>query len=373
MSHLLHSVRAVPYLLVCLALFVGACTGKTMNPTAPSATTPAGSVGLNTDGSSLKVSAPAQQSPINGFRFASQAPVVLVLGNSTGSFAGGLALTYQFEVLTPGGQIVYTSPLVPQGAGTTSHTVAIQLEGEAPYVWRARAYYQGISGPVTANASFFAPPTDGFLKDSALYDPLINGKTVGEIHGAVQFIPGVGAKMVDFHSWIRYHFRIALREGEYSALVSGVETNTEGAKTRIFAMAEGDGDVTDNPGRMTVEKRGDGPTGGIAWRFLTSDGEGVDTVGAERVVREFNADETYFWEADWRRNFFNVRIVRGGVNGIEHYNFGKQYHGFYEPEGHTVYAGGGPARGGPENQTVPGMIIRQIWVAADPRPTYANK
>jgi len=373
MHHLLQQVRVSPYVVFCLAAGLSACSGQSMNPTSPSVTTPAGVVGVNPDGSSLKVTAPAPQSPVNDVRLAAQTPVTLVVSNSTGNYSSNIPLAYQFEVLTPAGQLVYVSPLVPQGATTTSHVVGINLDGEAPYLWQARAVYQGIAGPVNNRSSFFAPPTDGFLKASELYDPLINGKTVGEIHGVVFFIPGVGVKLDTFDSWIRYHFAVPLREGEYSALVSGVETNTEGAKTRIFAMAEGDGDVTDNPGRMTVEKRGEGPTGGIAWRFLTSDGEGVDTVGEERVVREFNPNETYFWEADWRHSFFNVRILRGGANGPEHYNFGKPYGGFYAPEGHTLYAGGGPARGGPGNQTVPGMIIRQIWVSNAPRPTYANK
>jgi len=110
-------------------------------------------------------------------------------------------------------------------------------------------------------------------------------------------------------------------------------------------MAEGYGDVTENPGRMTVEKRGDGPTGGIAWRFITSSDQ-IETVGAERVVREFDANRTYFWEASWRNNFFNVLIRLDGANGPEHYGMGKPYEGFYHPEPHVVYAGGGPARGG---------------------------
>ena len=57
-----------------------------------------------------------------------------------------------------------------------------------------------------------------------------------------------------------------------SALVTNIATNTEGGKTKIFSMAQGYGDLTANSRRMTVEKRGDGPTGGIAWRFLTNDG-----------------------------------------------------------------------------------------------------
>ena len=38
-----------------------------------------------------------------------------------------------------------------------------------------------------------------------------------------------------------------------------------------------------------------------------------------------------------------------------------------------VYLGGGPARGGLDGQTVPGMIIRQVWVSQRPRPDFANR
>ena len=61
------------------------------------------------------------------------------------------------------------------------------------------------------------------------------------------------------------------------------------------------------------------------------------------------------------------------MTGQNIYNFGKPYDGFYRPEPHVVYAGGGPARAGLEAQTVPGMIIRQIWVSERPRPAFANK
>ena len=141
----------------------------------------------------------------------------------------------------------------------------------------------------------------------------------------------------------------------------------------IFSMAAGYSDLTVNPRRMTVEKRGDNPTGGIAFRFLTNNGDGVDTIGAERVVRQFDPSLTYFWEADWHAPFFRLRINEGGVNGRNIYDFGKRYAGFYRAVPHVVYLGGGPARGGPESQTVPGMVIRQVWVSERPRPAFANK
>ena len=85
-------------------------------------------------------------------------------------------------------------------------------------------------------------------------------------------------------------------------------------------------------------------------------------------MRQFDPNLTYFWEADWRDGFFRVRINEGGVAGRNIYDFGKPYGGFYRPEPHVVYLGGGPARGGPQGQTVPGMVIRQVWVSQRPRP-----
>jgi hypothetical protein len=235
-----------------------------------------------------------------------------------------------------------------------------------------RAEYQGNTGPYSTLASFIAPRPKGYINGSELYDPLTDGTTVGRIHGPVTFIPNVGARLESFDSWISYELPVPLQNGEYSALMTGMDTNTEGNKTRVIAMAEGYGDVSDNPARMTVEKRGDNPPGAIAWRFITSNDQ-IDTIGEERVVREFDAGQVYFWEADWRNNYFNVMIRIGGVTGPIHYNFGKRYGGFYRPEQHVIYAGGGPARGGPESQTVPGMIIRQIWVSERPRPSWANQ
>ena len=210
---------------------------------------------------------------------------------------------------------------MPAGAGTTSRTVTADLDSEAPYQWRVRPEYQGTAGPWSARAAFVSPPSEGYIKGGELYDPLINGKTIGTIVGPVTFIPGVGVRLETFDSRIVYELPEPVEDGELSALVTNLSTNSEGGKTKIFSMAQGYGDLTVNSHRMTVEKRGDAPTGGIAWRFLTNAEDGVDTIGAERVVREFNPSLTYFWEADWRDGFFRVRINEGGVSGTQHLRF----------------------------------------------------
>jgi hypothetical protein len=355
---------------LCTLAVAAACNKKAATPASPSASEQVTGE-ANADGSTLKATVPTLQSPINGVRLTAQEPVVLVIGNSTTPFLS-VPLLYRFEVTNAAGAVV-EDVVVPGGAGSTSHTVAAALDSEAPHQWRARPEYQGTAGPWTAKAAFVSPPSEGYLKGAELYDPLINGKTVGTIVGPVTFIPGVGVRLETFGSRIVYELPEPLEDGELSALVTNVETNTEGGKTKIFAMAQGYGDLTANVRRMTVEKRGDAPPGAIAWRFLPSDGQGVDTVGAERVVRQFNPALTYFFEADWRDGFFNLRIDEGGVGVRNIYNFGKRYNGFYRPVPHVVYLGGGPARGGLDGQTVPGMVIRQVWVSQRPRPTFANK
>jgi hypothetical protein len=354
-----------------LSMAAAACSKKAATPASPSAAEQV-SAEANADGSTLKAPAPTLQSPINGVRLEGFDPIVLTIGNSSATYLPNTPLSYRFEVINAAGAVI-ESVVVAGGSGTTSHTIAAELESEANYQWRARPELQGTAGPWSAMAAFVSPQSQGYLRGGELYDPLTNGKTIGTIVGPVTFIPGVGVRLEGFGSRIVYEMPEPVEDGELSALVTNVATNTEGDKTKIFSMAQGYGDLTANPRRMTVEKRGDSPTGGIAWRFLTNNGDGVDTVGAERVVREFNPSLTYFFEADWRDGFFNVRIDEGGVGQRNIYNFGKPYEGFYRPEPHVVYLGGGPARGGPTGQTVPGMIIRQVWLSNRPRPAFANK
>lgn len=357
--------------VLCVAALAIACGKSSPAPTSPSAIVPSDPLAVG-DGT-LKVTAPTPVSPINGQK--PDQELLLVARNATTLYAGSIPLSYVFQILTPAGATVHTSAAVPGGtSGTTSYNpgTSVSLTADQPYQWRVRAEFQGNTGPWSTAASFIAPRPHGYIQGSELYDPLTDGTTVGTIHGPVTFIPGVGARLEAFESWISYQLPQPLEDGEYSALITGTPTNTEGNKTRVFAMAEGYGDVSDNPARMTVEKRGDNPPGSIAWRFITS-ADQIDTIGGERVVVETDENETYFWEAVWRCCRFNVRIVKGGVNGTVLYNFGKDYKGFYRPDPHVIYAGGGPARGGPTSQTVPGMIIRQIWVSERPRPSFANE
>lgn len=369
-----HSLAAPVLTLACATLFASACSRPSASMSAPSGTASVG-LAVNPDGSSLKFSAPTVVSPVNGARFDALATVTLVLGNSTGVYASGVALEYRFEVLNTAGAVVHASPLVPQGSGaTTSYVLPGDiLEGEVAYTWQARAVYQLITGPVSSRASFFAPPTDGYVKGNELYDPLIKGTTVGEIHGPVQFIPGVGVKLLSEASYIQYTLPQQLVEGEMSALVTNMSviSSTEDPKLRIFTMREGDAAINDNIYRMSVDKRGNGA---IAWRFISGPGPYIETVGREREVYSFHEALTYFVQATWRGGFFNVLFKEDGVNGTTIYNFGKPYQGIYQPLPHNVFIGS-PYRSGDRGDasSLEDEIVRQVWVSPRPRPAFANK
>lgn len=357
---------------VCALALAVACSKQSSTPASPTATAPT-DADANPDGSNLKVTAPTPQSPNNNIR-PSTPQITLVVGNVTAKFTTDVPLTYTFRVFNAAGTLVHQAGNVPSGAGTTAYSIpsTVTLQGETTHTWDARAEGGGSFGPWSARGSFIAPVNDGYLRGAELYDPLDNGKTVGQIRGPVTFIPGVGIRLNTVLSYVAYVLPITLNEGEFSLLVTNMPANTEGNKTKLMAMAQGFDDIVTNDRRMTIEKRGD-PPGIIAWRFITH-GDQIDTEGPERTFYNFQGHLTYFFQATWRNNFFNVLIREGGVNGVTVYEKGKHFEGrAYDPNPHVIYLGAPEGRSGPDGASVEGAIIRQVWVSANPRPAFANR
>lgn len=348
-----------------LAALVVGCSRQTATPTSPSNVVGAGG-NAAADGSTLKVTAPTPESPINDQLLTDSQPT-LASSASTAKF-GSASLQYRFQVFNPAGAIAQDSGLV----GSTSFKVTADLEPNVRHTWRVRAESAGAFGPWSTVASFLTPDDVGYIRGNELYDPLTKGKTIGEVHGPVTFIPGVGVRLLSQESYISYELAQTLTEGEFSILVTQMDTNTDGGKTKLFAMGEGYSDIVTNDRRMTIEKRGD-PAGIVAWRFITHDDQ-VDTEGPERQFVSFDASETYFWRATWRNNFFSLLINRGGVNGETIYEKGKPFDGRpYDPSPHVIYLGAPVGRSGAAGASVDSVTIRQVWVSGRPRPASANK
>jgi hypothetical protein len=344
-----------------------ACSQNSDSPVSPTGSQP-GVAEAGPNGETLKATPPTPQSPVNN---AQPDSLTLVAGKSTSpnspSTAG--AFSYQFEILRNNTAVAGCAQTVGGGSGTTvSYTPNCTLEFDQAYTWRVRAVFQGAIGPWSATASFRAP-AGGFIRDTGVFDPLTNGRTIGEIVGPVTFIPGVGVKLETFGSHIRYPLRRTLTNAEFSLIITGVPTNTEGDKTKVFACSEGLDDIVVNDRRMTVEKRGD-PAGIVAWRLITRDDQ-VDTEGAEREFVEFDENQPYFWKATWN-GFFNLSIQRGGTSGPTIYSKGKNYEGAYDPDPMYCFIGSPSGRSGLTAATVPGMIVRNVWISSEPRPAGLN-
>ena len=348
--------------LVAALAVAAACAEDSKDPLSPSD----GSGTTNAETSTLKVGAPTPISPVNDAQ-----PTLLTL-NATAAeekFGPIGGLQYNFEVYDSANNRV-----VNDIADGPSHTVATPLDFGKRYTWRVRGTKDGAFGPFSTTASFIAP-AGGYNVAGELYDPLVNGRTIGTVIGNVQFIQGVGAKFLDNNAYIDYQLPATISSGEISAIVANVCTcsGQPGTKTKVFAMSEGDDDITTNERRFTVEKRSGSDKGVIAWRVLARGGD-ADTVGAERVRVEFGdtLDPTvsYLFRATYD-TFFNLTIDR--IGGGRMYEFGKEFGGGYAPNPHKVYIGSPPPRGGPDSGTLANMIVRHLWVSSRPRPAAINQ
>jgi hypothetical protein len=159
-----------------------ACT-KSIEPLSP--TLPSTSAGAPADGSTLKATTPAPQSPVNDQRLTTNDRPTLTSGSAKATF-GDVPLQYRFQLLTSAGALVSESPLL----SATNWLVNRDLEFNTKYTWRVRAEYQGSVGSWSSAASFLTAE-GGFIRGSQMFDPLTNGTTVGVRRGG-HFVQGRG-------------------------------------------------------------------------------------------------------------------------------------------------------------------------------------
>jgi hypothetical protein len=353
-----------------LLVMAVACGEGNKNPV--SATDPAGAPSAGAagaDGSTLKATAPTAQSPSG--RVDTGQPT-LVVGAATGKFTTA-AFTYRFQVLRG-------STLVDEGTSpTTSWKVSKALEMDTSYTWKARAEYQGSYGPWSSTMTFSTPAfIEGYIRDQEIYDPLVNGKTVGEVHGPVEFIVGKGVKLLDHSSYISYRLSAPLEIGEFSIMITGVDEGSPGDKSKVMSMQEEgtSGTITDNDYRMTAELRGRSyaTPGAITFRIITGDAGDDEYIhdGARHPASVGLSDELwYFWKFDWDLNGADLEVFEGSESGPNIY--GEGVDGFphaYRPDPHVVYLGAPPSRASSLDNTIPGMIVKNVWVSSRPRPVF---
>jgi hypothetical protein len=356
-----------------MALALG-CSNDSKTPVTPSSATP-GENGAGPSGETLKATAPTPQSPINN-----QQPdsLVLVAGKSNPAYANSAApaYSYEFEIRNASGSAaVCPSVTVPGGSGSTVQaTPSCTLEFEQPYTWRVRAVSAGASGPWSANATFRAP-AGGYIRGNEVFDPLTNGKTVGQISGPTEFVSGQGIKLLDHSSFVTYPLPTNLQEGEYSMMILGADEGNPGDKSKVFSMQEGPelNDITTDDYRCTIELRGRnyGAPGSVTFRIIPGDGHSYD---ADRQQINFNSSIWYFWRFTWRTGFARLEVKENGPSGrtVFDHSEGTGTHP-YRPEPHLLHLGVPAGRAGLLDATMPGIIIKNVWASSRPRPAFPGE
>jgi hypothetical protein len=348
--------------------FAVACSKDSPSPVSPSGSQP-GIADAAPDGSTLKVSAPTPVSPVNNQQ--PDGSLVLVASKAQGKFAD-VTPSYEFEIHR-GTTRVYTSG-VTGGAGSgpsnVAHTPTAALEFDQQYTWRVRAVLQGAVGPWSSAATFRAP-AGGYIRDNEILDPLTNGFTVGNPIG-VQFVGNEGARLLGHTSRITYELPVNLQQGEFSLMARGYDEGSPGDKTKIMSMQEGYDDLTTNDYRMTVEKRGrryETP-GAVTWRIIMGDADEHNgrIFDGSRIGVSFSDELWYFWKFTWGNGRAELVVRENGPDGPVIYNSSRGTGGFaYRPVPHVVHIGG-TSRAGEGDATVPGMVVKNVWFSASPRP-----
>ncbi len=359
--------------VVALVAVAAACGGdqKPTSPTTPSTSTAASSIGATGDSVALKVNAPALTSPVGGARL-TEGQVTLVFQAATAKYVTGEAFAYRVQLMDA------ASTLLEEKTGTaTSYKMATQFNPDTLYRWKVRAESQGMAGPWSTTETFRSMlKPSGYIKGNELYDTLDDGKTVGTIIGDATFVPGVGLRLNTESTYVEYQMPQTVTDGEYSLIVTGLHTQsgTEDPKLRVMSMREGGGAINDNVYRMTADCRGNGA---VAYRFITGNtasGQYIETNSAERHPYPFHENLTYFYKATWGGGLFRLFVAEGGVNGSPVFDSAKAYKGTYSPNPHMVYLGS-PYVGGDrgEPSSFDQMVIRQVWLSPNPRPSWANQ
>jgi hypothetical protein len=360
-----------------LAVAVACSQPGTPSPNSPVAPTPEN---LGPGGSTLKVPAPNLLSPANNAQVTVTQNVPLVASNVAGTNAAfPVTLEYEIRLLgsTPGGTLI-ANPKIPQSGGSsTTYSLPNTLETSALYTWRVRATYSGAFGPWSSLFTFKAPDIPpSYITANEIFDQMTDGKTVGTVNGPVQFIPGVGVKMLAQNSNISYTFNSPLQAGTFSMMVTGADESNPGDKAKVLSMMEGGGDITANDYRVTAELRGRSyiTPGAVQARIITGDSheENGRIFDTARIAVDFSDERWYLWRITWRTGQFTLEVRENGPNGPIKYSQTIGTGSFaYRPVPHVIYVGAPVGRAGPIDATVAGMIVKNVWVSASQtRPLF---
>ena len=360
-----------------------ACGEQAPTPAAPTPAASSDTSAAAADGSTLKTTAPALQQPANAAVADSLTPN-LVIANASLKYLGDVSLMasirHKLNIETTSGAQVYAAwATSTPGTDLSAHRVAAGiLQAETTYRWRARAEMGNSVGPWSAYWTFTTPKTGSGLPSyqnaTELWDNLTDGRTLGTLAGGAQ-LTSKGVYLPLFESHVTYTLQNTLTSGSIECLIEGLASDSNGGKTKVFSSQQGYGDITANPFRFTIEKRGDDhpDVGKYRLRIIT----GNATSGfydSDRIQPGILlASKTYYHRVSWGNNLVSFAVRDGSASGplVASYEF--SYQGTYRPSPHVVHIGAPVPRGGAADASVPGITVRFFYVSQGGRyPGFAN-
>lgn len=327
--------------------------------------------------------APAPSSPGDLAQLSTLRPTLSVK-NGSSDRAG--ERTYEFEISDKSDfsstsssgvfpALAHQTGVAENAGGTTSFTPDFDMQPATRLFWRARVVQDVHVSDWTPTRSFNTAIV-GYNRAGELFDPLINGSTIGTVTGPVAFIDGQGLKLIAGTSYVRYQLAQPLSSGEFSLEIGGLSPNGPGPKLKLFSMSNSTALLFDNPWLFDVQYRGvtGNPDNAISWKMRLGDPAfQLEPDFGERAAATKSLDPAhfYFFKATWNNG---VRIViqdnvgSGTIYDLEHRS--TDYLGAfipYQPSPHFAYLGAND-HNTPEAATFPGEIVRNVFIGNRARP-----
>jgi hypothetical protein len=346
-----------------------ACGSTSTTPTAPVGAT---------------LTAPSASAPADNAQLTTLRPT-LVVNNGSSSVSG--TRTYEFQisdksdfsstVSTGAYPVLARQTGITEGGSTTSFTPDFDLQPATQLFWRARIVQSGNASSWSATRSFNTAIV-GYNRNGELFDPLVNGTTIGTLVGSGTFLGAQGLKLNNGLAYVRYLLATPLSAGEYSMEIAGLHANGPGAKLKLFSMHDSTASNYNSPWLFTVQYRGVGgnPDNCISFKMRLSDPAfqlEADANDRTRNIYSLNPANYYFFKAMWN-NGFRMQIFNT-LGGPKFYDLEYASTDYfdnrlirYQPSPHYAYLGSNDEREGPENGTYPGEIVRNVYIGVNPRP-----
>ena len=354
------------WLTLTAVLLAAACSKSSpTQPTGPSVTPP-------------QLTAPALETPSDDQQLSTLRPELTVKNGTTNQATG--TRTYEFQIADNTGfspVAISTTGVAENSAGKTSFAPAQDLQPTTRMYWRARMV-QGTTNSDWSTVGKFKTRLVGFNRPGELYDPLVNGETIGTIGGSsnITWMPGQGIRLNDALAYVVYDLPQVVLTGELSVEVTGLGPGGPCCKVRVFSILDRVGALSSSsPYSMNAQYRGvnGNPDNCICFKAVFGNNAlGLEPTTAQRLGMSFVLDpsKVYLWRGVWTRDSYRLIVREGGATGPLVYDFGVQSaQANWNPSKMFAFLGTDNGRFDPLDGTLRGITLRNLWVGSTSRPS----